>query len=317
MRVRRRAAGGPRSRFACVVLAVAVLAGACSHGGRSSNAVATRVQTFVDRTRPTPANRGHKGSPTRTLRVRFYYPKPGTAGAPFPLILFSPGVSVEPEVYKPLLVSIASAGFVVAAVAYPLTKQSAPGGASPFDVAEQPKDASFVLDRVLAANAAKTGWLHGLVDKDRIGAAGHSLGAMTTYGLVYNRCCLDPRIKAAAVLAGATVVLPGQTYTFPADRFFTGITTPLLAISGDHDEIVPYRTAVGSFNAARGPKFLVTVVDGTHTSDEEGGGNPGQRAVTQAVIDFFDGYLRDQGHARTSLRDISETYPQVTIQSEP
>jgi predicted dienelactone hydrolase len=238
------------------------------------------------------------------LAVWFYYPldhgKPARRGAPFPVVLFSHGAGASPPIYAPLLRSLARAGFVVVAPVYPLTNTHTPGGIDVADVTEQPRDASFVLDQVLA-QAARPGWLHGLIDPHRIGAAGHSLGAMTTYGLVYNECCRDPRIQAAAILAGATVVLPGQTQTFPNDQFFTKSTTPLLAIEGDHDTLVPPSTALASYARAQRPKFYMTMIGGTHYSDEEGGTNPGQRALTRVVIDFFNTYLRHDPAAATDL----------------
>jgi predicted dienelactone hydrolase len=272
--------------------------------GSSSHGVGIRQTIYVDHNRPTPAHAGIAAAPSRTLEVWIYYPvdhgKPARRGAPFPLILFSHGSGASPSIYAPLLSSLARAGFVVVAPVYPLTNTHTQGGVDVSDVTEQPRDASFVLDQVLA-QAARPGWLHGFIDPHRIGAAGHSLGAMTTYGLAYNKCCRDPRIRAAAILSGATVVLPGQTQTFPDNQFFTANTTPLLVVEGDHDTLVPPSSVLASYQRAPRPKFYMTMIGGTHYSDEEGGTNPGQRALTRVVVDFFNTYLRHDSVAAANL----------------
>ena len=233
-------------------------------------------------------------------------------GAPYPTILFSHGASARPDTYKKLLDAFVRAGFLVVAPVYPLSSALAPGGVTPVDVDEQPGDASFVLDRVLAANRDPKSWLHGLINPHRVGTAGHSLGGMTTYGLVYNKCCRDPRIKAAAVLSGATVVLPGQTRTFPANEFFTGIHTPLLAVQGDQDPTVPYASARESWSAANAPKFFLTRIGGTHISDATGGSSTGQKLVTRSLIAFFERYLERSPDA---LRDLEHSGNQSGVTS--
>jgi fermentation-respiration switch protein FrsA (DUF1100 family) len=288
-------------------LAAATLAAvSVSCGSSASYGVVVRDETYVDATRPTPANGSYTGSPSRAIVVKFFVPAAhgsiSRRGAPYPTILFSHGSSATPYTYERLLDAFVAAGFLVVAPVYPLSTTLAPGGFTPVDVDQQPGDASFVLDQVLAASRDPKSWLHGLVNPNRIGAAGHSLGGMTTYGLVYNACCRDPRIKAAAVLSAATVVLPGETRTFPANEFFTGVHTPLLAVHGDQDPIVPYADGRESWNAANAPKFLLTLHGGNHIGDETGGSAPGQQAVTHSLIDFFRRYLNRSPDALGDLK---------------
>src|SRR5262245_12175666 len=44
-------------------------------------AVGVRTATFVDPSRPTPANRSYPGAPDRTLVTEIWYPSAGTPGA--------------------------------------------------------------------------------------------------------------------------------------------------------------------------------------------------------------------------------------------
>ena len=96
----------------------------------------------------------------------------GADAAPFPTLVFSHGLGGTPESYRPLLEDIAAAGYFVVAPPYPLSNARSPGEPTVADVPNQPADASFVLDQVLAAEDSS--WLAGLVDPDRIGAGGHS-----------------------------------------------------------------------------------------------------------------------------------------------
>jgi dienelactone hydrolase len=273
--------------------------------------VGTREMTFVDTTRPTQKNNTYPGAPSRTIRVRFYYPSehgvPATAGAPFPALFFSHGHNGTPEGYAALLEAFARAGYVAVAPAYPLSNQASPGGASVADLANQPKDASFVLDRVLR-DSKETSWLRALIDPTRIGAAGHSLGGLTTYGLVYNSCCVDSRIKAAAVLSGVAGGFPG--------KYFTNIDTPLLAIHGDQDGTVPYTAGSDAFRQANRPKFFLTILGGSHSGEMRGGTTPGQRVVTQSMIAFFDHYLRGVGSLET-LRNAATKPGLTTFEAKP
>jgi len=271
--------------------------------------VGTREETYIDATRPTARNGAYPGAPTRTLRTRFYFPTqhgvPARTGAPFPIVLFSHGWTGTPEAYQLLLKQIASSGFVVVAPAYPLSNGAAPGGATIGDLLNQPKDASLVLDHVLAEAKGNT-WLTGFVDPSRIAAGGHSLGAFTTYGLVYNGCCRDARIKAAFVMSGIAAA-------FPKAKFFTGIDTPLLATHGDHDELVAYSGGRTSFDRANKPKYFMTILGGKHTSEELGGNSPKQQLLAHAIIDFLKIYLDHDAAARADLKTVGDTSGSTTL----
>jgi dienelactone hydrolase len=263
-------------------------------------------QTFVDDSRPTKAKGTFEGAPNRTLHTTIYYPARGTAGdavaadatpqskrGRFPLIVYSHGNNSLGTEYEPLLRQWASAGYVIAAPDYPLSSKNSPGGADASDLAQQPADARFVIDRVLALDAKRSGTLSGLVDAKRIGASGHSLGALTTYRLAYQACCLDKRIKAAAPMSGAAGDPP---------EFFANINTPLLALHGDADNTIPYQLGVETFAKASPPKYFLTVLGGGHTPPYRGGPEPGPTTVAHVTLDFFDRYLKDDPGALDRLR---------------
>jgi dienelactone hydrolase len=263
-------------------------------------------EDFVDASRPTKATRNFEGAPDRTLHTTIWYPVRGTPGVgvteaapphrrrgPYPLIVYSHGNSSNGTAYEPMLRQWASAGYVIAAPDYPLSKKDAPGGGDISDVAEQPADARFVIDRVLASSARRSGTLSRLVDPKRVGASGHSLGAITTYRLAYETCCFDKRVRAAAPMSGVAGDAP---------RFFANISTPLLAAHGDSDGTLPYRAGADTFTKANPPKFFLTLRGGGHTPPYRGGSAPDAVAVTKVTLDFFDLYLKDDARALQQLR---------------
>ena len=128
-----------------------------------------------------------------------------------------------------------SAGFVVIAPAYPGTTRGAPT-LDVGDVLNQPADASFVLTQALA------GPLTDIMDPERLGAAGHSAGGITTVGLFTTS--RDARLRSGVVLAGAAIGVGSG---------FSGAAVPLLFVHGDADEVVSYASGKEIFEAAPQP----------------------------------------------------------------
>ena len=283
-------------------------------------AVGRTEQTFVDDSRPTKAKQGFEGAPNRTLHTTIYYPargKPGGAVSPdatpdrkrgpYPMILYSHGHNSFGAEFEPLLRQWASAGYVIAAPDYPLSNKNTPGGADGSDLGEQPADAHFVIDRMLASTSKRSGQLSHLVDADNIGASGHSLGALTTYRLVYETCCADKRIKAAAPMSGVAGDAPA---------YFSGISTPLLAEHGDADATIPYPSGAGTFAKAGPPKFFLTLIGGAHTPPYRGAPDPAPTAVAHVTLDFFDRYLKNDQGALERLRQDASQPGVATLQEQ-
>jgi dienelactone hydrolase len=275
--------------------------------------VGTIDVTFVDASRPTNANGSSPELASRTLRTAIYYPAlippggdavpnappapPGHSGR-YPLILFSHGLGGQATFYMEVLTSWASAGYVVAAPAYPLSNLNADGGYIPAngfaDAANQPADATFVITHVIERQQAL---LSGIIDPQRIGAAGHSFGGSTTYALGYSTCCRDRRVKAAIPMSTCAGVVqdPGG--------YFKDNATPLLILHGDADPIVPYQHALEAFAAAKPPKFGLTFVGAGHSEPFTGlPAGVQAMALTHSTVDFWDRYLKDD---KTALKRFS------------
>jgi dienelactone hydrolase len=240
--------------------------------------VGVTTMTFEDTTRPTMANGSYPGAPTRTLVTEIWYPTdaagnpPPTptrdvplarAGRPYPLVVYSHGFMSQRTGGAYLARHLASHGYVVAAPDFPLTNGAAPGGPNVFDLVNQPSDVRFLIDRLLALSAAPDGLLAGAIDGDRIGLTGLSLGGSTTLLAAFHPSLRDPRVRAAAPMAGGACFL---------GRDFYGSTQlPLLIVHGDLDRIVPYQqNGVFAFQQANPPKYLVTILAGSHTGFTDG-----------------------------------------------
>ena len=316
---------------ASATTAAAATAQPASRAGRVASigtfAVGQRSETFVDTSRPTNPNGTFPGGPSRTLLTAIYYPTTGapsekptpdapfnTAHGPYPLILFSHGVLARGVFYAGLLTKWASAGYIVVAPDYPLSNTNAPGGVDfgrgVADVKNQPADASFVISQVLKLDKTKK-LVGGTVDQQHLGAAGHSLGAITTYGLVYSGCCRDKRIDAAIEMSG----IPGVVE--PAANYFHGTNTPLLAVHGDADPIVPYQTDVDGFANAKPPKFFLTFLGGGHISPFLGGPGVDAVALEKATVDFWDRYLKNDTAALGQLKTDAAVPGSTTFQDDP
>jgi predicted dienelactone hydrolase len=240
--------------------------------------VGVTTKTFVDTSRSTPANGSYSGASSRTLLTEIWYPAAPSpsatptdvrdapvapSGKPYPLVVYSHGFMSNRTGGAYLAEHLASYGYVVAAPDFPLSNSGAPGGPTVLDLANQPGDVSFVIDQLLAMSADTRSPFAGAVDATRIGVTGLSLGGSTTLLVAFHPTLRDKRIRAAAPQAA------GACFLGPS--FFASADVPLMLIQGDIDAIVPYQqNAVFAFGEAEPPKYLVTLINGTHTAFTQG-----------------------------------------------
>lgn len=230
---------------------------------RGPFAVAHEYFDLVDASRPTPPNDSDPGAPTRTLKTNLWYPLAaagGPAAAPgrHPVILYSHGFMSWGTEGRYLDEHLASHGYIVISPDFPLTNILAPGGPDVNDVVNQPADVRFLLDALLGFDRQPEHPLFGAVDAERVGAAGVSLGGMTTSLVTYHATLRDPRIRAAISIAG-----PGSMFDA---SFYATTDAPFLMIAGDIDAIVDYPSnALVAREMAGAKGTLVTLHGATHT----------------------------------------------------
>lgn len=186
-------------------------------------------RTLVDRSRPTDANGDFAGAPERTFEATLWYPE-GTPGL-HPLLVYSHGFMSMRGENVPLAELLASHGYVVVSVDYPLTNRRAPGGPNVGDAVNQPADVSFLIDQVLGWSESERPFA-GSIDGERIGVLGLSLGGLTTTLVSFHPRLRDPRIRAALSIAGPAA--------FFDERFFATAELPFLMVAGTADAMVDF-----------------------------------------------------------------------------
>ncbi|MEH6568118.1 MAG: hypothetical protein V7709_03515 [Halioglobus sp.] len=219
-------------------------------------AIHEHEETFMDASRPTNANGDYAGDSYRRMEGMVWHPV-SNADGPYPLVVYSHGFTSNRDGGAYLARQLASIGYVVVAVDYPLTNFGAPGGPNAIDVVNQPADVSFLIDTLLEHSATTGHELEGMVDGSRIGVTGISLGGMTTALVSFHPKMRDPRIGAALSIAGPTAVF--------TPTFFSFAHVPFLMLAGDIDALVPYATNAAPVVSKIAGSELVTIAGGSHT----------------------------------------------------
>ncbi|MCC6846987.1 MAG: hypothetical protein IT294_00700 [Deltaproteobacteria bacterium] len=239
-----------------------------TYGVTAPYGVASTTVTLVDTSRPTPPNGAYPGAPDRTLVTEIWYPttiaRSEQAGAPLltdagalPLIVRAHGYSGFRRDSTYIGKQLARWGYIVVAPDFPLSNLNAPGGPTLADIGNQAGDVSFLIDHFLAESANPASFFAGMIDGERVGAIGHSLGGATVMLATYHATLRDPRIKATVALSPLGCVF--------LDGFFDASTVPLLVEGGTVDMITPYASNhLQPYGFANTPKYLMSFDGGTH-----------------------------------------------------
>jgi hypothetical protein len=140
-----------------------------------------------------------------------------------------------------------------------------------------------------------------MIAPNEVGVAGHSEGAITTLGF-FNTCCIDPRVKAAAVFSGDPEQYPGGHYVFDGQP-------PMLVVHGTKDGFLPYGQMVSVFNKQKGPKMLLSLIGANHGNWIQ----PRSKwftSVARTSTDFFRRYL--DGSEQAGARIVHDAQQGVT-----
>ena len=130
----------------------------------------------------------------------------------------------------------------------------------------EPEEEGLIADAAAAAD-----YLAGASGVSRLVYFGESLGAAVLVGLAERRppAALVLRSPFTSLLDVARAHLPLVPAGMIDDRWaslerIAGITAPLLVLAGTADTVVPYEQSVRLFEAAPGPKRLVTFEGADH-----------------------------------------------------
>ncbi|XVU24592.1 alpha/beta hydrolase family protein [Actinoplanes sp. CA-054009] len=216
----------------------------------------------------------------RPLTTLLFYPaaRPsggdpgGPAAGRFPVVLFSHGLRSSPVRWRAALTAWASAGFVVAAPAYPRTSEFAREFRRD-DIGRQPDDARFVLREVVRLDRDRRDALSGHLDTGRLAAVGHSAGGYTTSGLFV--AGHDPRLRAGVIMAGWSA--PGA---------FAGPPATLLFLQGRADPVVPPAASRAAYDRVPWPKSYILMRNDSHGTYLRPG-DRGYPAMLRTTTDFL------------------------------
>jgi hypothetical protein len=193
-----------------------------------------------------------------------------------------------------LLQQWASAGYVVAAVNFPLTNcyVAAPNES---DLSNQPADMAFVIQRLGRLSAGAGDPLSGLIAAGKVAVAGHSDGGDTVAAMAAMSCCREPGLKAVIVLAGAE-------WPLLEGKWFSAATPPMLYVQGSADTCNLPTASVGLYQAdTTGIRYYLDLFGANHLAPYEGDSEP-EPVVEQVTLDFLDRYLAGQPSAPGALR---------------
>ncbi|MGO4201300.1 hypothetical protein AB4Z09_06000 [Rhodococcus sp. TAF43] len=208
------------------------------------------------------------GSP---VGVEFYYPDDIAELGAVPLVLWTPGILVEPGIYDSTARHLASHGYVVA-VNYSLVNW--------FGLTHE-----MGAQAAAAANADEAGPLYGHIDLTRTVVAGHSAGggsALISGGRLQEvGTQFDPDFR----VVGALAVEPG-----PA-TLGIGVppsTVPTLIVTGSADFIVHPAgwPSLVQYPQVQAPAWLTTVRGASHGKPMDGPANSVFPALEVAFLDY-------------------------------
>ena len=235
---------------------------------RGPYGVGVTTLNMVDGTRPTIANRGAPAEPDRKIDVEVWYPATSTAmsenrdaaldrsGGPYPLIIFAHGLGAFSRQSVEYTSGLASHGYIVAAPAFPQSRNGSAGGPRLAAVLDQPADVSFVIDQLLKLNLSGEGLFAAAIAPDRIGMTGHSLGGLTTL-LTAHGSGRDARIKAIAPISPVGCLI-GAGLVGDA-------SVPTMVIGGSIERILEPAAIRRVYDEAKAPKYGVEIIGADHT----------------------------------------------------
>ena len=262
---------------------------------------------------------------------------PNAADAPYPLVVWSHGYTGSALAGAHLAEHLAAHGYVVAAIDHndPVNPvrltgvEWTPGDGTGLRLkraldellaempgldharhAYRPTELSLTLDHILAENADADSPLHGMIDRDRIGAGGHSMGGYTVMSLVG---CLegkrDPRIKVAVFHSPAAWMWRAADY----ER----IAVPSFLMIGELEKGRPVKLMDIQRAIAHLPlgSYFLEVADADHATFSDLRGGRGRRnpagdswpTISPRIIRYtramFDLVLQDSDEAATILAE--------------
>lgn len=272
----------------------------------------------------------------RLVPMKVYFPQQASDSGTYPIIIFSHGFGASKDFYGYLGKYYASHGYISIhpdhvgsnTTAYlKIGAQVLTGQSTPEEIAKNVfenetvariDDVEFTMNQ-LGAIEAQIPQLKGRMNKNAIGLAGHSYGAITTdlmsgmegiapSGKAINRG--NSRIKAFASISGCSLIQQTPNAFFPNVRTFSRIQAPVMRIQGTQEQateelsnqyLINHLAAFNLFPLS-GNKYEIQVQDSDHQDFAAVSTKPGGlfNAITltkNSSLAFFDKYLKNDPKA--------------------
>lgn len=195
-----------------------------------------------------------------------YFPQPSnssTGNSSFPVALLLQGALVDKSFYSDYASLVARYGFIVVV---PNHVRTVSGFSGLFSETSQ---IEAVLSQIRIENLNPTSPVQGLVDTQKLGLLGHSLGAAVGLSAIANQClafyCEGSFSRPAELQAGAFF---GANLRDPITGEFVPIDNsgiPIALLQGDRDSrALPFRASITYENIQSPPKTLITILGANH-----------------------------------------------------
>ncbi len=272
----------------------------------------------------------HDAKRNKDLHVRVFYP---VAAGEYPVIVFSHGAGGSRNCCDALTRHWATYGYITLQPTHDDSVAERPSGddevlrfpeavrqalKTPALWESRPRDISFLLDSLPELQKRVVG-LSGKIDANRIGVAGHSMGAYTAEAVGGALVDLPGRVSSSFADARARAVLclspqgPGQFGL--STNSFEKMNLPFMGITGSLDNLGPRANAAWHKTpfdrSPAGDKFEVFIQGANHMSfitDESLGAARSSQAAAilgytnSASLAFWDAYLKNDSAAKKFLQ---------------
>ncbi len=259
----------------------------------------------------------------REVPVKIYL-KPSPR--PQPVILFSHGLGGSRDASPYLGQHWAEHGYIAVFVQHKGSDSSIRNGTGPGqrlmalkqainleNASARPADISFVIDQLEIWHGDAEHLLHGKLDLEHIGIAGHSYGANTTQAIMGQVSRLmepsvDPRIDAFLPMS------PSAPQVMTPQKAFGKITAPVLCMTGTRDgnpvqkSMTPESRQLVYQGMPDGNKFQLVLKDAEHHAFAGSGKQSRLHiphhhpAISKLSTLFWDAYLRGNQEAKAKLQ---------------
>lgn len=245
--------------------------------------------------------------------------------APAPLVVFSHGGLADEFVFPDFGNRLARAGFIVLYPRHADSRLNSNSGGlfGMNNNLNRVRDVSAMLDRLAQVEQAVP-HLRGMIDRERIGVAGHSYGAYVAQVIGGARVLVsgrytslqDKRVDAVMPISAQGI---DANYGLGADSW-RELRLPLFTITGTLDSgaaqfndpnfnLLEYKGAC-FFRSVPGDKFMMVITGARHTSF----GNPAGGTATQLTSEYGEIFFRAYLMNDTRSAKLLETVPAQTQQ---